>query len=172
MLFTVYWNLYRVRNSFRLSFEKPQESISFMSEFDLTKQENYPHWTNEIIRFADLDRLSHVNNVAFATYSESGRVDFLEMLDPGCTGGHGVGWVIAKLTVNFLSPAYFPGNVRIGNVVRRIGNSSLLLDQGLFTGDKCFGTCETVLVWADTINEKSVPLPEEIKAKLQDYLRT
>lgn len=142
-----------------------------MSDFDLTNAENYTHWTDDIIRFADLDRLNHVNNVAFATYSESGRVDFLEHLDPGCTGGHGVGWVIAKLTVNFLSAAYFPGTVRIGNVVRRIGNSSIVVDQGLFSNDKCFGTCETVLVWADTVNEKSVPLPEGLKAKLKVYLR-
>lgn len=142
-----------------------------MSEFDLRNPENYPHWSDEIIRFADIDRLDHVNNVAFATYSESGRVDFLEHIYPGCTAGNGVGWVIAKLTVNFLAAAYFPGSVRIGNVVRRIGNSSIVFEQGLFSNDKCFGTCENLLVWADTVNEKSVPLPDDLKEKLQEYLR-
>jgi len=142
-----------------------------MSEFDLANTENYTHWTDDIIRFADLDRLNHVNNVAFATYSETGRVDFLEHLEPGSTGGHGVGWLIAKMTVNFLSAAYYPGTVRIGNVIHRIGNSSIMLDQGLFSNDKCFGTCETVMVWADTVNEKSLSLPKALKARMQDYLR-
>lgn len=142
-----------------------------MADLDLTKEESFTYWSDEIIRFADLDRLGHVNNVAFATYSESGRVDFLEQVEPGSTGGHGTGWVIAQLTVNFLSAAYYPGNVRIGNVVRRIGNSSVVVDQGLFCNGKCFGTCETILVWADTVNEKSIPLPDELKEKLESYLK-
>jgi acyl-CoA thioester hydrolase len=141
-----------------------------VNELDLTTPSIYTHWTDDIIRFADLDRVGHVNNVAFATYSESGRVDFLEHVTPGSTGGHGTGWVIAKLTVNFLTAAYYPGKVRIGNVVRKIGNSSIVVDQGLFSNDKCFGTCETVLVWADTENEKSVPLPDEMKSVLTEYL--
>ena len=33
---------------------------------DLTSRETFPFWTREIIRFADLDRYGHVNNVAFA----------------------------------------------------------------------------------------------------------
>lgn len=142
-----------------------------MTELDLTNPENFPYWTNEIIRFADLDRLNHVNNVKFATYSESGRVAFLEEVEPGCTAGSGVGWVIAKLTVNFLAAAYYPGSVKIGTVVRRIGNSSLVLEQGLFSNDKCFATCENVLVWADTKNEKSLPLPDSMKEKLLAYVK-
>ncbi len=142
-----------------------------MNDLDLTAPGSFSHWTDDIVRFADLDRVGHVNNVAFATYSESGRVDFLERLNPGSTGGHGIGWVIAKLTVNFLTAAYYPGDVRIGNVVRRIGTSSIVVDQGLFSNDKCFGTCETVLVWADTENERSVPLPDDMKAALEKHLK-
>ncbi|MDV7340717.1 thioesterase family protein [Terasakiella sp. A23] len=142
-----------------------------MTEIDLTNPETFPYWTDEVIRFADLDRLNHVNNVKFATYSESGRVDFLEHLDPGCTSGSGVGWVIAKLTVNFLAAAYYPGTVKIGTVVRRIGNSSVVLEQGLFTNGTCFSTIENVLVWADTKNETSLPLPADLKDKLETYLK-
>jgi len=140
-----------------------------MTEIDLTNPESYTYWTDEIIRFADLDRVGHVNNAAFATYSESGRVDFLESLHPGCTGGHGIGWVIAKLTINYLAAAYYPGTVQIGSVVRRVGRSSVLIEQGLFSNDKCFSTIENVLVWADTENEKSVQLPDELRKQLESY---
>ncbi|WP_135080885.1 thioesterase family protein [Terasakiella sp. SH-1] len=142
-----------------------------MSDLELTNPEVYTYWTDEKIRFADLDRLGHVNNAAFATYSESGRVDFLETLYPGCTAGTGIGWVIAKLTINYLAAAYYPGEVRIGNVVRRLGNSSVVIEQGLFCNDKCFSTIENVLVWADTENEKSRPLPNDLREKLQAYVK-
>jgi len=142
-----------------------------VDNLDLTNAESYTYWTDEIIRFADLDRVGHVNNTAFATYSESGRVDFLEALYPGCTDGSGIGWVIAKITINYLAAAYYPGKVRIGSVVRKIGNSSVVIEQGLFCNDKCFSTIENVLVWADTENEKSVTLPTDLREKLQAYIK-
>ncbi len=142
-----------------------------VNELDLRKRESYSYWTDEIIRFADLDRVGHVNNTAFATYSESGRVDFLETVYSGSTGGHGIGWVIAKITIHYLAAAYYPGKVKIGTVVRKIGNSSVVIEQGLFCNDKCFSTIENVMVWADTQNEKSVSLPDDLRENLQAYLR-
>ncbi|SCA57049.1 conserved hypothetical protein [Candidatus Terasakiella magnetica] len=142
-----------------------------MADLDLTCQDSYSYWTDEKIRFADLDRVGHVNNAAFAIYSESGRVDFLEEIYPGCTAGSGIGWVIAKLTISYLAAAYYPGQVRIGNVVRRIGTSSVVIEQGLFCNDKCFSTIENILVWADTENEKSVPLPDDLREKLGLYVK-
>ena len=142
-----------------------------MTELDLTDETIFTYWCNDKIRFADLDSYGHLNNVAYATFAESGRVDFLSKVIEGCLDGQGEGWVIAKLTVNFLASAYYPGDVRIGNVIRRIGNSSVLIEQGLFANGKCFGTCESVLVWADSKNEVSRPIPEEVRAVLKNYLQ-
>lgn len=136
---------------------------------NLKNPESYVFWSNEIVRFADLDRLNHVNNVSFATYSESSRVHFLETLTPGCTEGHGTGWVIAKLVIHYLAAAYYPGDVKIGILVDRIGNSSISVKQGMFQNNKCFSVVESILVWADTKNEKSVPLPDLVRKELEKY---
>lgn len=143
---------------------------SSMKELDLTNESSFTYWCEDKIRFADLDTYGHLNNVAYATFAESGRVDFLSAIIEASLDGEGEGWVIAKLTINFLTSAYYPGDVRIGNVIRRIGNSSVLLEQGLFTRGKCFGTCESVLVWADSKNEVSRPLPEKVKTILKNNL--
>lgn len=140
-----------------------------MKELDLTDEGSFTYWCEDKIRFADLDSYGHLNNVAYATFAESGRVDFLSAVIDDCLDGEGEGWVIAKLTINFLTSAYYPGQVRIGNVIRRIGSSSVLVDQGLFTKGKCFGTCESVLVWADSKNEVSRPMPDEVRAILKTY---
>ena len=142
-----------------------------MKPLDLTNEDSFTYWCEDKIRFADLDTYGHLNNVAYATFAESGRVDFLSAVIENSLDGEGEGWVIAKLTIDFLTSAYYPGRVRIGNVVRRIGNSSVLLQQGLFTNGKCFGTCESVLVWADSRNEVSRPMPEEVRKILGNYLK-
>ncbi|MGB0750252.1 MAG: acyl-CoA thioesterase [Magnetospiraceae bacterium] len=137
---------------------------------DLRDPDVYPYWTEDLIRFADLDRLNHVNNVAFATYAESGRVAFAEASWPGSTDGSGVGWVIVRLTVNFLAAAYYPNSVRIGTRVLSLGRTSVVLGQGMFTKDRCFGTTESVMVWADTKSEKSLPLSEDLRRALERYM--
>jgi len=130
----------------------------------------YRYWTRDIVRFQDLDRLGHVNNVSFAIYLESGRVDFLETLNPGSTAGTGIGWVIARLTLDFVDEARYPADVDIGSRVLHIGRTSCVIGQGLFIGDRCFGAAENVCVWADTNEARSLPMPDAVREALTGYL--
>lgn len=142
-----------------------------MSELDLANKETYAFWSEENIRFSDIDRYNHLNNVAIAGYSENARVVFLEGIAPNCTSGDGQGWVIAKLGVTYLASAYFPNTVKIGTVVRKIGNASLILSQGMFADGKCFAQAENILVWADIKKESSQPIPDPIRDALAPYVK-
>jgi acyl-CoA thioester hydrolase len=130
----------------------------------------YRYWTRDLVRFQDLDRLGHVNNVSFAIYLESGRVDFLETLNPGSTAGTGVGWVIARLLLDFIDEARYPADVDIGSRILHVGRSSCIVGQGLFIGERCFGVAENVCVWADTEQARSLPMPDDVRAAVTDYL--
>ncbi len=130
----------------------------------------YHYWTRDLVRFQDLDRLGHVNNVSFAIYLESGRVDFLETLNPGSTAGSGIGWVIARLILDFVAEARYPADVDIGSRVLRVGRTSCVIGQGLFIGERCFGVAENVCVWADTTRGRSLPLPDEVRAAISAFL--
>lgn len=139
-----------------------------MSEsFDLTDRAFYRHWTRDRVRFQDLDSLGHVNNVTFAVYAESGRIDWAETVWPGSVAGNDTCWVIARLEIDFRAQAYYPGEVEIGTRLLRIGTSSCTVGQGLFMGDTCFGTAESVLVWTDIRNGRSVPIPPEMRRALE-----
>jgi ABC-type glutathione transport system ATPase component len=60
-----------------------------------TDRSAYAFWTRDTVRFSDIDRYRHINNVAVATYCETGVVEFAEKLWGGSTAGEGAGWVIA-----------------------------------------------------------------------------
>ncbi|SDE57029.1 acyl-CoA thioester hydrolase [Rhodospira trueperi] len=152
--------------------EGPESGPAAASLPDARDRAAYRFWTRDIVRFQDLDRLGHVNNVSFAIYLESGRVHFLDTLTPGSVEGTGIGWVIARLTLDFISIAYYPADVDIGSRVLRIGRTSCVIGQGLFIGDQCFGTAENVCVWADTNAGQSRPLPDHVRAALKGYLVT
>ncbi|MBL8666167.1 MAG: acyl-CoA thioesterase [Rhodospirillales bacterium] len=127
----------------------------------------YAFWTRDIVRFSDVDRYRHINNVATATYCETGRVEFAERLWPGSTAGETTGWVIVKLTVAFLAQAHYPGEVRIGTRVERVGRTSLTIGQGVFKDGVCFATSEAILVWVDlTRGGGGVAFPDALDALL------
>jgi YbgC/YbaW family acyl-CoA thioester hydrolase len=75
-----------------------------------------PVVTSDKIRYADTDRQGHVNNAAFATFCETGRVEIL--YDPAhpltSDGGE---FVIVSLNLVFKDEIQWPGEVTIGTYV-------------------------------------------------------
>lgn len=137
---------------------------------DLGSPANLGHWATEKIRFQDIDRLDHVNNVAFAAYAESGRVEFLETVTPtSLQRSNAPFWVIAKLDLQFRAQAYYPGEIRIGTGVLRVGTSSVTLGQGMFAGERCVATTESVVVLLDPATGRGAPLPDHVKEALEAY---
>lgn len=138
------------------------------NDVDLTAKASFPFWTEDTIRFADLDPLNHLNNIASAVYCEAGRAD-LFVREFNHDFSDKINWVLANINISYLSPVDYPNAVSIGTRVKRIGNSSLTLSQGLFTGEKCFSTAETILVWADLEKGSSVRLSDVMKRKFNNY---
>lgn len=130
----------------------------------LTERASFRTWTQDKLRYADTDRQGHINNAVFATFFESGRVAFLydpkvPLAPPGCE------FVIARLVIDFRNELRWPGTVDIGSVVIGVGRSSITVGQGIFSGDACVATGETVVVLTDATTRRSTPLPEDVRAR-------
>ena len=128
--------------------------------------EDYPAHKRETLRFVDTDRQGHVNNAVFATLCESGRATVL--YDPDRPlAPPGTQFVIARLTLNFIEELNWPGEVLIGTGVGRLGRSSIGVVQGIFDGERCVATAESVIVLMDDETRRSTPLPEETRKALE-----
>jgi acyl-CoA thioester hydrolase len=135
---------------------------------DLTQRERHRHFVTVTLRYADTDRQGHINNAVFATFLESGRVSILYARDEPAAPP-GASFVIARLVLDFLSEVHWPGEVVVGTTVLRLGQSSVTLGQGIFFGEQCVATAETVIVLIDESTRKSRPMPEETRRKLLKY---
>lgn len=126
----------------------------------------YPHWTRDVVRYADTDRQGHVNNAVFSVFLESGRVSILyDPKDPMAPDG--ASFVIARLVLDFRAEMRWPGDVAIGTAVTRVGRSSMTLNQGIFVGEACVATAETVIVLMDDTTRKSRSFPESMRERLE-----
>lgn len=134
-----------------------------------TEPRAYRFWSVEHVRFADLDMLGHVNNVAFTVYAESGRAAFLREAGLWKAGSarHNV---VARLEMDYRRELQYPGEVRLGLRVLKIGNSSFTVGQGFFSGETCAATAVATLVRFDAHTRRAVPLDENERRILQAHL--
>ncbi|WP_242442971.1 thioesterase family protein [Magnetospirillum sp. 15-1] len=133
---------------------------------DLKDPAIYPHWSRETLRYCDTDKQGHINNVAFSVFCETGRTQLL--LEPGRPlTPPGTFIVIARLVLDFIGEIHWPGEVRIGTGVTRIGRTSFHLGQGVFVEDRCVAIADSVLVLADEATRRSTPLTDDLRSRLE-----
>lgn len=124
--------------------------------------DDFPLRSFDKLRYADTDRQGHVNNAVFSTFLETGRAEFLYDPENPLTAD-GASFVIADLSLQFVSEITWPGSVDIGTGITKVGTSSLHLYQGLFQNGRCVATADTVIVQMDELSRKSSPLPEKTR---------
>jgi acyl-CoA thioester hydrolase len=121
-------------------------------------------------QFADMDVAAHLNNIAIARYYESARVHNLIALYGRDYYRRNAPFqmVLAQANIGYLAEGNFPEPVQVGCGIGRIGNSSFVMQQGLFQEGTCIGLCESVLVL--TRGGKPMPIPPEARIAMQGML--
>ena len=132
---------------------------------DLLTRNSYPHWRTDVIRFADLDPIGHVNNVAYIAFFESGRVMFFR--DLGCAVDQpDFAWMTVRLEINYFQQLSLPGTIDVGTGVLEIGRSSVRLSHAVFAQDKCVAQGECVMVMVDRSQDQASAIPEDLRDRL------
>jgi acyl-CoA thioester hydrolase len=137
-------------------------TVEQSEDVDLTSVDTFDHWIRESIRFADLDSLGHVNNVAFSTYYESGRVRyFYDLGSP--VDLQDFSWMAVKISIEFKAQMNWPGFVDIGSNIVKMGRTSMVIGAGLFVDGACTSTSECIMVYVNTLTSKAAEIPDEIR---------
>ena len=134
---------------------------------DLTDPASFHHWTPVTLRFSDQDTLGHINNVAYSVYAEAGRVEFVQGLLDELKLSDEV-FMLVSLRIDFKSQMHYPGTVDVGTCVLRLGNSSITIGEGLFKDGNVVATVESVIVFVDDATGNSKPMPDSVRAALQE----
>ena len=129
--------------------------------------------TNIDVRFRDLDAMGHVNNSVFFTYFEEGRIDFshkvFNISDPS-----GFSFIMAHIRCDFLLPVKLGHRLTLQMWVNSIGKKSFGYGYKLVERSDesvIFALGESIQVCYDYTENKSIPVPDEMKAKLSTYLK-
>ena len=138
-----------------------------MDAANLTKRATFPFWSEEKIRFGDIDRQNHVNNLAICSYIECGRVELRERCFPAFARDESISWLIVHFEISYLAAIGYPGRVSVGSAITRIGTTSYLLGHGVFSDDLCIATAKTTTVFGDRESGEKRPIPDQLRMELE-----
>jgi acyl-CoA thioester hydrolase len=118
--------------------------------------------------------MGHVNNAVYLTYLEQARLHLWRerwQVDPRQSGE---GIILARAEVDFRSPAVYGETLEVRLDVAGIGRSSFTYEYEVVEAGarRLVLTARTVLVWYDYAAGRSVPIPDAIRALLEEERRT
>jgi acyl-CoA thioester hydrolase len=116
------------------------------------------------VRFRDLDALGHVNHVVYLSYVEQVRTRyFTEIM--GIDVPHGLSWVIATVSCEYLLPLAFCDVVDVGWRIVRLGGASADYEFVLLRGAELVARGSGVLVNSDARAARSAPIPDAWRSR-------
>jgi len=130
----------------------------------------FHHSTLIPLRFTDQDQFRHVNNNTFFSLFDTAKVQyFSEIFGNEFFEKRGI--VVANINADFMSPVFFPGNVRIQTSVTKIGTKSLTVMQRMSDPEsgeiRC--ECRTVMVVFDLDSQTSIVLSDDEKEIIRKF---
>ena len=136
--------------------------------FDLPDDKKLVHEMLIPIRWGDMDAMGHVNNANYFRYLESLRIEWFRLIGCG-PNAEQVGPVIINAFCSFIRQLEYPGDILARHYTGAVGRSSFDTYATLERSDQpglIHASGGATVVWTDFKAQKSVPLPERVRALL------
>ncbi len=119
---------------------------------------DYPHVHRDSVRFRDCDAMGHVNNAVYSTYLEEARIGVLGALHD---------FILARVEIDFRAELRMGEEVEVRTRCSRVGTKSFDLEHVIAADGRVVAEAKSVLVSYDYERGESVPVPGELRARLE-----
>ena len=116
-------------------------------------------------QISDLDSFQHVNHLAALRWFEAGRMPIFRLFASDLHLAK-VPLIMVHIEADYLAEMFLGSDVEIRTAVSKIGNSSLHISHEARQNGKLAARGTVVLVHFDHETKKPIPIPAEIREKL------
>lgn len=122
-------------------------------------------------RFADIDRLGHVNNIRLQEYFDLGKMQFYDTVLGGRLDWQAVNLILVSIHTEIGRQTFMGSPLTVETSIEKIGTKSISVYQRLVDENSGLtnAECRSVVVAFDFVSQLSVPIPEEWKRLLEPY---
>ncbi len=122
------------------------------------------------VRFSDTDALGHVNNANYLSFLESARIEYIKKV-LGRVKTEDFGVIIARVEIDYKSPAFHYEVLRVGCRVEEIGGSSISMSYRVeekATG-RLVALAKSVMIAFDYALGRPARVDDEWRQKMEDF---
>ncbi len=121
--------------------------------------------------FGDIDGMKHVNNNRILEWFELGGLDIYRYFTPDLDLDF-ENWklIMVRKEADFVGQLRFGEDVEIRSYLLKIGNSSFTVGNEVWQSNELKAKGKTVIVHFDYVTQKSVPIPDDVRKKLEEHL--
>ncbi len=119
------------------------------------------------VAWGEMDAFQHVNNVMFARWVETARIEYLSRIGlMDRMRDEGVGPILARLSIDYRRPVTFPDTVRVGVGTTAIGNSSFTMSFRIWSEAQQaeVASGEQIIVLFDYRAGRTRPIDDRLRA--------
>jgi YbgC/YbaW family acyl-CoA thioester hydrolase len=124
------------------------------------------------VRWAEVDMQKIVFNGHYLMYFDTAVADYWRALAlPYEEAMHRLGGdlYVKKATLEYCASARYDDRLDIGMRCAKIGNSSMLMQGGIFSGEKLLVSGELLYVYADPDTQTSCRVPDSLRSMLEGF---
>jgi len=121
------------------------------------------------VAWGEMDAMGHVNNIIYFRYFETVRIEYFNKLDMlGYSWDTGIGPILASTECRFKMPLHYPDTIIAGAKILSIEEDRFVMGYEVFSTRhrRIAADGEGVIVTYDYRNNKKVPVPESLRAKI------
>ena len=128
---------------------------------------DYPVIYPQTVAWGDMDAFGHVNNVMYYRYMESARIFYMDMLN---IFQQDVYTVVASNQCKYISPLFYPDQLKIGVRVEELRNSAFRMSYLLWSESqqKNVAIGEAVIVCVNKETMLKTEIPEIIHHRITE----
>ncbi|PKN82573.1 MAG: acyl-CoA thioesterase [Deltaproteobacteria bacterium HGW-Deltaproteobacteria-1] len=123
------------------------------------------------VAWGEMDAMGHVNNIIYFRYFETVRIEYfnrLNMIDYARESG--IGPILASTECRFKMPLQYPDTVIVGTKILSMEEDRFVMGHEVFSTKhkRIAADGEGVVVTYDYRNNKKVPIPADLRAKIME----
>jgi acyl-CoA thioester hydrolase len=134
---------------------------------------DYKHVIPVQLRFADIDRLNHVNNACYLNFFELGRVRYFNEVLGSAIDWSKQGFILARTEIDHVTPVFLNDEVYCFTKIIKLGTKSLTIKNTVVKKvNNAFIDCANgigVLVAMDYLTNESIEIPESWRVLLKQF---
>lgn len=123
------------------------------------------------IAWGEMDALQHVNNAVYLRYMESGRMAYFERVGiMEMIRSTGIGPILHSVNCRFRIPLTHPDTVSVGTRIAELGEDRFTMESLIVSHahGRAAAEAQSVIVVLDYNRQKKAPIPDSLRARIQE----